>query len=103
MAILTLLWAKVWKWIVAAGVLLAAVAAIFLKGRAAGVKTMQAKVEAAKDEAVVAVATNQQLESRNETDAAIDAIPDAPAGPAGTPAPADSLVQRMHDDGFTRD
>ncbi len=103
MGILTLLWAKAWKWIVAAGVLLAAVSAIFLKGRAAGVKTMQTKVDAAKDESAVATAVTQQLESRNATDAAIDAIPDAPAVPAGTPAPADSLVQRMHDDGFTRD
>lgn len=100
---IALLWAKLWKYVVAFGALLLAIGAIFLKGRAAGVKTMQAKVEAAKDESAVAVATTQQLESRNETDAAIDAIPDAPAAPAGTSAPSDSLVQRMHDDGFTRD
>ncbi len=100
---IALFWARCWKYIIAFGAVLAAIVAIFLKGRAAGVKTMQPKVDAAKDEAAVATAVTQQLESRNATDAAIDAIPDAPAAPAGTPAPADSLVQRMHDDGFTRD
>lgn len=97
MAILTLLWGKVWKWIIALGALLAVVGAIFLKGRAAGVKTMQTKVDAAKDEAAVATATNQQLESRHETDVAVERLPDAPAGVSLGDAPADSAAGKLSD------
>lgn len=95
MGILTLLWAKVWKWVVALGALLAVIGAIFLKGRAAGVKTMQPKVDAAKYEAAVATATNNQLESRHETDVAVQRLPDAPQGVSLGDAPADSAAGKL--------
>ena len=94
---IALLWAKCWKYIVAFGALLAAIAAIFLKGRAAGIKTMQPKVDAAKDEAAVATATNQQLESRHETDVAVERLPDAPTGVSLGDAPADSAAGKLSD------
>lgn len=97
MAILTLLWGKVWKWIVALGALLAVVGAIFLKGRAAGVKTMQPKVDAAKDEAAVATATKNQLESRHETDVAVQRLPDAPHGVSLGDAAPDTAAGKLSD------
>lgn len=102
MAILTLLWAKVWKWIVAAGVLLAAVAAIFLKGRSAGVKTMQSKVDNADAHAAAATVNTQALESRHETDVAVQKLTDAPAQMVVTAAPG-TAAGELRDDGFTRD
>ncbi|TPG08333.1 hypothetical protein EAH88_11930 [Rhodanobacter glycinis] len=94
---IALLWARVWKYVAALGVLLAAIAAIFLKGRAAGVKTMQPKVDAAKNEAAVAAATNQQLESRHETDVAVERLPDAPTGVSLGDAPPDSSAGKLSD------
>ena len=97
MGILTLLWAKAWKWNIALGAMLAVVGAIFLKGRSAGVKTMQPKVDAAKDEAAVATATTNQLESRYETDIAVQRLPDAPQGVSLGDAPADSAAGKLSD------
>lgn len=102
MAILTLLWAKVWKWIVALGALLAVVGAIFLKGRADGVKTMQPKVDAANNAAVAATVNTKALESRHETDVAVQKLPDAPAQPVATADPSTAAGQ-LRDSGFTRD
>lgn len=95
MGLLTRFWLWAWKWIVAAGVLLAAVVAIFLKGRAAGVKTMQTKVDAAKDESAVATAVTQQLESRHETDVAVEKLPDAAPGVSLGDAPADTAAGKL--------
>lgn len=102
MAILTLLWAKVWKWIVALGVLLTAVAAIFLKGRAAGVKTMQEKVDNANESAASATVNTQALESRHETDVAVQKLPDAPSQPVATAAPS-TAAGELQSEGWTRD
>lgn len=92
---IALFWARCWKYIIAFGAVLAAIVAIFLKGRAAGVKTMQPKVDAAKDEAAVATATNNQLESRHETDIAVQRLPDAPKGVSLGDAPADSAAGKL--------
>lgn len=102
MAILTLLWAKAWKYIVALGVLFAAVAAIFLKGRAAGVKTMQAKVSNADASAAAATINTKALESRHETDVAVQKLPDAPAQSVATAASGTAAAE-LRDSGFTRD
>lgn len=102
MAILTLLWAKAWKYIVALGVLFAAVAAIFLKGRAAGVKTMQAKVDTANDAAATATVTTKVLESRHETDVAVQELPDAPAQSVAAAASGTAAAE-LRESGFTRD
>lgn len=102
MGLLTLLWARIWKYVVALGVLMAAVAAIFLKGRSSGVKTMQAKVDTANDAAATATVTTKVLESRHETDVAVQKLPDAPAQPVATAAPATAAGQ-LRDSGFTRD
>lgn len=97
MAILTMLWAKVWKWGVALGVLLTAVAAIFLKGRAAGVKTMQTKVDTANDAAATATVTTKVLESRHETDVAVQKLPDAASGVSLGDAPRDTGAGKLSD------
>lgn len=99
---IALLWAKVWKYVAALGVLLAAGAAIFLKGRSAGVKSMQTKVDNANESAAAATVNTQALESRHETDVAVQNLPDAPAQPVATAA-AGTAVGKLRDDGFTRD
>jgi hypothetical protein len=76
---IALLWAKVWKYIAAFGALLAAVAGIYLAGRSKGKAAEQVNTRAAEDAAATAKATNQQLESRHETDVEVQRLPDAPA------------------------
>lgn len=99
---ITLLWAKLWKWIVAIGALLLAVGGIFLKGRAAGKKADEAKVENAVVQTEVAQANTTQVESRHETDVAVQNLPEAPAQTVGTADPKTAAGQ-LRDDGFTRD
>lgn len=102
MGILTLMWSKIWKWIVAAGLLLAAVAAIFLKGREAGKKVDEAKVVNAKVETEVAQANTVQVESRHETDVAVNNLPEAPAQQVASADPKTSAGQ-LDSGGWTRD
>jgi len=96
------LWAKVWKYILLIGAVLAGIAVIFLKGRAAGVKHMQAKVANIQVKADVAQANAAQVESRHETDVQVSNLPEAPAQPVSTADPATAAGQ-LRDDGFTRD
>jgi hypothetical protein len=102
MTVLALLWAKVWKYIVALGVLLAAVAAVFLKGRSAGKKADEAKVENAVVQTEVAQANTAQVESRHETDVIVQNLPEAPAQTVATADPS-TAAGKLRDDGFTRD
>jgi hypothetical protein len=102
MGILTLIGAKVWKWIIALGALLAVVGAIFLKGRSAGVKTMQPKIDAANDAAVAATVNTKALESRHETDVAVQKLPDAPPQPVAT-ADSATAAGKLRESGWTRD
>jgi hypothetical protein len=101
MGILTLLWGKVWKWIVALGALLAVVGAIFLKGRSSGKKADEAKIVNAQAKAEVAQANTAQMESRHETDVAVNNLPEAPTQPVGTARP-DTAAGKL-DDSWTRD
>ena len=94
---IALLWAKVWKWVCALGALLAAIAGIYLAGRSKGKAVEQVKTQAAQDAATVAQATNQQLESRHETDVAVQRLPDAPTGVSLGDAPADSAAGKLSD------
>lgn len=97
MGLLTLLWARIWKYVVALGVLFAAVAAIFLKGRSSGVKTMQAKIDTANDAAATATVTTKVLESRHETDVAVQKLPDAAPGVSLGDAPRDTGAGKLSD------
>ena len=73
------LWLRVRGWIYGlaafAGLLLGA----WLLGRSKGKAAEQGKTLAAQDAAATAAATNEQLESRHETDAEVQRLPDAPA------------------------
>jgi hypothetical protein len=73
------LWLRMRGWIYGlaafAGLLLSA----WLLGRSKGKAAEQGKTRAAQDAAATAKATNQQLESRHETDAEVQRLPDAPA------------------------
>lgn len=99
---IALLWAKVWKYVVALGALLLAIGAIFLKGRSAGVKSMQTKVDNADAHAEAATVNTQALESRHETDVQVQRLPDAPPQVVATAAPG-TAAGKLRDDGFTRD
>ena len=99
---LILLWAKIWKYVIALGALLAAVAAIFLKGRSSGKKADEVKVVNAQVQTEVAQANTAQVESRHETDVAIDNLPEAPAQPVATADPKTSAGQ-LDSGGWTRD
>jgi hypothetical protein len=73
------LWLRVRGWIYGiaafAGLLLGA----WLLGRSKGKAAEQGNTRAAQDAAATATATNEQLESRHETDAEVQRLPDAPA------------------------
>lgn len=94
---IALLWAKVWKWVCALGAILAAIASIWLWGREKGKASEQIKTRAAQDAAATAQATAQQLESRYETDVAVERLPDAPAGAQLGDAPRDTSAGKLSD------
>jgi len=95
-----LLWAKVWKWVCALGALLAAIGGIWLWGREKGKASEQVKTRDAQEATATAQATAQQLESRHETDAQVQRLPDAPAQTVGAADPA-TAAGRLQD--WTRD
>ena len=74
-----MIWLKLKGYLIAAGALLAALGAAWLYGRAKGKAAEQVKTRAAQDAVATAAATNEQLESRHETDAEVQRLPDAPA------------------------
>lgn len=81
------LWAKLWGYIVAAGAVVVAIGAAILYGREKGKEAMQPKVDAANANAEAATINEQHLETRHDTDAAVQALPEAPAQPLGTAVP----------------
>ena len=97
---IALLWARIWKWLCAAGALLAAIAGIYLAGRSKGKAAEQGKTRSAESAAATAQATTQQLESRHETDAQVQRLPDAPAQQVDAADPA-TAAGRLQD--WTRD
>ena len=97
---IALLWAKVWKYIAALGAILAAIGGVYLAGRSKGKAAEEVNTRAAQDAAATAQATNQQLESRHETDVEVQRLPDAPAQTVGTADPG-TAAGRLQD--FTRD
>lgn len=98
---MALLWAKVWKWVCALGAVLAATAGVYLAGRAKGKAAEQSKTRAAESVAAAAQAKAEQLESRHETDAQVQRLPDAPAQTVGAADPG-TAAGRLRDD-WTRD
>lgn len=98
---IALLWAKVWKWVCALGAVLAAIAGVYLAGRAKGKAAEQGKTREAQEAATAAQAVVKQLESRHETDAQVQRLPDAPAQVVADADPA-TAAGRLRDD-WTRD
>jgi hypothetical protein len=81
-------WLKLKGYLIAAGALLAALAGAVLYGRSKGKAAEQGKTREAKEAATAAQATAKQLESRHETDAEVQRLPDAPAQAVGDADPA---------------
>lgn len=99
---IALLWAKIWKYVLMLGSLLAVIAGIFFEGRSKGVKSMQTKVDTADANVVVATTNANHLEARHEVDVEVAKLPDAPAQSVATAAP-DTAAGKLRDEGWTRD
>lgn len=82
-------------------VFLAALAGAVLYGRAKGKAAEQVKTREAQEAATAAQAVVKQLESRHETDAQVQRLPDAPAQVVADADPA-TAAGRLRDD-WTRD
>jgi cell division septation protein DedD len=95
--ILSALWAKVGKYVVALGAILAAVAAIFLKGRSSGEEKQQAKVDEAMQKAQEAEQVQQVIEVRHDVDTTVQNLPQAPTQAVATANPS-SAAGKLHDD-----
>jgi hypothetical protein len=74
---------------------LAAIAGALLYGRRKGKQAEQANTRAAQDAAAVAVDKNEKMESRHETDVAVERLPDAPAGVSIGDAPRDTSAGKL--------
>lgn len=96
-----ILWLKLKGYLIAAGALLAALAGAVLYGRAKGKAAEQGKTREAQEAATAAQAKAEQLESRHETDAQVQRLPDAPAQTVGAADPG-TAAGRLRDD-WTRD
>lgn len=94
-------WLKLKGYLIAAGVFLAALAGAVLYGRAKGKAAEQVKTREAQEAATAAQAKADQLESRHETDAQVQRLPDAPAQVVANADPA-TAAGRLRDD-WTRD
>lgn len=93
---------KAWLYVCALGAVIAALAIAVFYGREKGKASMQVKIEQAHAAADAAKATTQQLESRHETDQAIEQLPAAPPQTIADADPATAAGQ-LRDDGWTRD
>ena len=94
--------AKLKEWAAIIGSLLLAVLTFGLYARSRGVASQEDKTANAQAKADVAQANTAQMESRHETDAAVQNLPEAPAQPVATADPKTAAGQ-LRDDGFTRD
>lgn len=99
---IAILWAKVWKYVAGLGVLLAAIAAIFLKGKSVGEAKQKAKVDQAQQKADIATQQKDITESRHDTDTTVQNLPEAPAQVVATAKPS-TAAGELRDDGWTRD
>lgn len=104
MTFFALLWAKLSRWVIALGAVLAAIGSAWLYGRAKGKQAQQATdtARAAQDAIQAVQVAAQAQESRHDTDVAVSKFPDAPAQPVATADPATAAGQ-LRDDGWTRD
>lgn len=94
--------AKLKEWAAIIGSLLLAILTFGLYARSRGVASQEAKTANAQVQTEVAQANTAQVESRHETDAAIDNLPEAPAQPVATADPKTSAGQ-LDSGGWTRD
>jgi len=94
---LAILWAKIWKYVVAIGALAAAVLAIFLEGRSKGKESNQAKVDEATQKIQEAEQVQQVVEVRHEVDTTVQNLPQAPTQAVATADPHTAAGQ-LHDD-----
>ena len=90
------LWLKLRGWLYGIGALAGLLLGAWLLGRSKGRAAERGKTRAAQDAAQVAQATAKQLESRHETDAQVQRLPDAPAQTVGTADPA-TAAGRLQD------
>lgn len=70
--------------------------------RSKGTQAQKVKTDAAVARADVAQANTAQVESRHETDIAVNNLPEAPAQSVATADPK-TAAGELRDDGFTRD
>lgn len=98
---LAILWAKVWKWIVAACALLLAVLAIFYKGKSSGEAKQQTKVDEANQRADIAEQSQKAVETRHDVETEVAKLPEAPAQKVAD-ARVDSAAGQLRDDGWMR-
>lgn len=87
------LWAKFYKWIIGIGVIAAAIAAIFLKGRESGKASNQAKVDESTQDAQIATQAAQAVETRHAIDTTVQALPEAPPSPVAKPVPSSAAAE----------
>jgi len=73
------LWLRVRGWLYGLAALAGLLLGAWLLGRSKGKAVEQSNTRAAQDAAATAQATTKQLESRHETDAEVQRLPDAPA------------------------
>ena len=94
---IAMLWAKVRQWVYGIGAFLALLGAAWLLGRGKGKQVEQVNTRAAQDAAASAVAVVKQMESRHETDVAVERLPDAPPGVSIGDAPPDTAAGKLSD------
>ena len=78
---------KLYGYLAGAGAIVLAILGAILYGREKGKQADEAKVQDITVKADVAAANTAQVESRDATDQAINALPEAPAQPVPTAAP----------------
>jgi len=95
------LWANLKGYLIAAGALLAALAAAVLYGRAKGKAAEQVKTRAAQEAATAATEQVKANEVRHEVEVETARLPDAPPQKVAGADPA-SAAGKLRDDGWVR-
>jgi hypothetical protein len=96
------MWLKLKGYLIAFGVLVAALASAVLYGREKGKQAEAVKTTNAEVKADVATANAAQNEDRHNEDVAVQKLPDAPPQLVATADPA-TAAGKLRDSGFTRD
>lgn len=81
------MFSKLWGYVVAVGVFLAAILGAIFYGREKGKQADQAEVQNVTVKADVAAADTAQVESRDATDQAVEKLPEAPPQTVGSADP----------------